>query len=121
MTAKLLTKAIIKTLPPIGSTDGQGDDAIVRVKLFTPASRWTWYLTEYDPSTGNAFGLVDGFETELGYFNVDELATVKSPVTLRVGGRTISGSVTVERDRWYPPRTLGEVRAGIERRQGPVA
>jgi len=121
MTAKLLTKAIIKTLPPIGSTDGQGDDAIVRVKLFTPASRWTWYLTEYDPSTGNAFGLVDGFETELGYFNVDELAAIKSSVTFRVGGRNISGTVTVERDRWYPPRTLGEVRAGIERRQGRVA
>jgi hypothetical protein len=114
---KLLTKAIIKTIPQTGATDGQGDAAIVHAKLFTPSSNWTWYVTEYDSVTGNAFGLVEGFETELGYFNVDELAAIKVPVTIRLGGRGISGTVTVERDRSFTPRTLGVVRAEIDRRQ----
>jgi len=36
-------------------------------KFFHPMSSWTWYLTEYDPKERLAFGLVAGFETEIGY------------------------------------------------------
>ena len=43
---KLLTKAIREKLPPLYSTEGQGSDAIVQVKFFTPDSNWTWYATE---------------------------------------------------------------------------
>lgn len=37
---------------------------------------WDWYLTEFDPRTGEAFGLVRGFETEWGYFSIREMERV---------------------------------------------
>ncbi|WP_225538709.1 Eco57I restriction-modification methylase domain-containing protein, partial [Streptococcus pneumoniae] len=36
-------------------------------------SNWTWYMTEYDRESGDAFGLVLGIEPEWGYFNLEEL------------------------------------------------
>ena len=117
MPAKLLTKAILKSLPRIGATDGQGDEAIVRAKLFTVFADWAWYVIEFDPETRNAYGLVEGFETELGYFNVDELATINLPGTIRFGHRSKAGAITVERDIYFLPRTLGVVRAEIVRRK----
>ncbi len=36
-------------------------------------SNWTWYMTEYDRESKDAFGLVLGIEPEWGYFNLDEL------------------------------------------------
>ena len=41
-------------------------------------SSWTWYLTEYDKETGDAFGLVLGQEAEWGYFNLHELEELKA-------------------------------------------
>ena len=53
-----------------------------------------------DAETGTCFGLVEGFETELGYFDLTELAEV-----------TVFGSVpAVERDLYWEPQTLGEIR-----------
>jgi hypothetical protein len=96
---KLLTKAIENRLPPLGATDGQGKDATVQVKFFTPWSNWTWYATEYDPKTRTFFGLVHGFEEELGYFTLDELESIKGPVGL-----------TIERDRHFGTPKLREVK-----------
>ena len=49
-------------------------DKTVHAAYFIPfRSDWTWYLTEYDKETGDAFGLVLGFEAEWGYFNLNEL------------------------------------------------
>lgn len=36
-------------------------------------SNWTWYMTEYDSDTKEAFGLVLGQEAEWGYFSIEEL------------------------------------------------
>ena len=45
-------------------------------------------------------GLVEGFETELGYFDLTELSEV-----------TVFGRVpAVERDLYWAPQTLGEIR-----------
>ena len=55
--------------------------------------------TQY-PETGLCFGLVEGFETEVGYFDLTELAEA-----------TVFGSVpAVERDLYWKPMTLGEIR-----------
>ena len=94
---KLLTKENLKNLPALGSTDGQGDQAVVQVKFFTPWDRGTWYATEYDPETRTFFGLVDGFEKEYGYFSLDELEAVKGPFGLKI-----------ERDRGFQGVTLHE-------------
>jgi hypothetical protein len=48
-----------------GETDGT-DNPTAMVKLFTPDSNFTFYVTEYD-GKDTCFGLVEGFETELGY------------------------------------------------------
>ena len=98
----LMTKEIGDTIPPLYANDGADDrDAVVaRVKLFSPYTGWRWYITEWDPETGLCFGLVEGFETELGYFDLSELSEV-----------TVFGSVpAVERDLYWEPMTLGEIR-----------
>ena len=38
----------LRGTPPFYSQDGQGDEAIVYVKIFDPSGSWTWYLTEWD-------------------------------------------------------------------------
>ena len=99
---KLMTKELGKTIPALYANDGADDpDAVLaHVKLFTPFSNWTWYITEWDAETGECFGLVDGFEMELGYFSLDELAEVK----------VLGGVPAVERDLYWKPTTLGEIR-----------
>ena len=95
---KLLTKEILDKLPPLYSQDGKGWDAIAQVKFFAPWSSWTWWATEYDPKTRIFFGLVDGFERELGYFSLDELQEVQGPFGLGI-----------ERDMYWTPKSLKEV------------
>lgn len=91
----LITKALSKKIPALYAQDGQGKEAIAFVKLFTPWSDWTWYITEMDPATGECFGLVKGLDDELGYFNLRELETLRGPAGLKV-----------ERDRFFDPRPL---------------
>ena len=76
---KLLTKAIEKQLPPLYAQEKKGSNAKAFLKLFTPWTHWTWYVTEYDPETQECFGYVDGDFPELGYFSVTELESVKHP------------------------------------------
>ena len=99
---KLMTRELADTIPPLYANDGADDpDAVLaRVKLFSPYSNWTWYITEMDPATGLCFGLVEGFEVELGYFDLTELAEA-----------TVFGQVpAVERDLYWKPQTLGEIK-----------
>ena len=103
---KLITKAIERATPAIGTTsEMKPEDIKIRAKFFTPTSSWTWYMTEYEPHTGLAFGwaindaMPDG--AELRYFSVHELRSVKGPY-----------GVHVERDRHYGTHTLAEVMAG---------
>jgi len=95
---KLLTKQILKQLPPLGATDGQGTDAIIQVKFYTPWAGWTWYALEYDPETRIFFGLVDGLEKEYGNIGLDELESVVGPVGLKI-----------ERDLYFGTPKLSEV------------
>ena len=95
---KLMTKAIAKSLPEIGTTDGQGYSAVAKVKYFTPWDSWTWYGTEYEPETERMYGLVvSPIETTLGTFSVAELQSVKGPFFLNI-----------ERDLHFQPQTLAD-------------
>jgi hypothetical protein len=94
---KLLTKAIRKKLPPLYSQDKLGGKALAYVKLFTPDSNWTFYITEFD-GMDTFFGLVDGFCKELGYFSLSELQNVRGPLGLQV-----------ERDLHWRPKRLEEI------------
>ena len=75
-------------------------DPMVWVKLFTPDSSWTWYLTECDPEEDLAFALVVGFETEWGYVSLAELRSVRGPLGLRI-----------ERDLWFRPCPVSQLPA----------
>jgi len=76
-------------------TEGQGKEAVAQVKFFTPDSNWTWYGVEYDADQRLFYGLVEGFDKELGYFSLDELEEIKGPMGLKI-----------ERDRSFSPTPL---------------
>ena len=100
---KLMTKELGDTIPPLYANENvkDYDTVLAPAKLFSPYSNWTWYITEWNAETGLCFGLVEGFETELGHFDLTELAEV-----------TVFGSVpAVERDLYWKPKTLGEIRS----------
>lgn len=91
----LLTKEIEKKLPKLYATEGVPKaEKVAQVKFFTPRSNWTWYGVEYDPDERVFFGLVEGFEAEMGYFSLDELESL---------------GTMIERDRWFKPTRLGDL------------
>jgi hypothetical protein len=115
----LLDEVSRKLLPPLYSQESLGIAAKAVVKFFTPDANWTWYATEasvlldddtYKPLQEIAaddphiaavifFGLVSGYELELGYFTLEELEELRGPFRL-----------PVERDRHFKPKTLKELQ-----------
>lgn len=104
----LLPDSIRETLPALYSQEELGLMALARVKFFTPDSNWTWFASEGSPVDANGyydtdqpkvdfllFGLVVGFEAELGYFSLNELAAQKSPL-----------GMPIERDLYFKPGSL---------------
>ena len=104
---KLITKAISNKMPKLYSTDGQGDKAIIQAKLFTPDSSFTWYILEMDQDSGECFGMVTSNlnynELEYGYFNLNELKTVRGQFGL-----------PVERDQYFGRKTVGELKSKLD-------
>ena len=96
--SKLLPDDIAKLLPPLNATENI-DDPVAHVKLFTPDSSWSWFLTEFDPVQRLCFGFVIGLDQELGYFSLDELEAVRGPLGL-----------PIERDLYWQPRPISECR-----------
>lgn len=93
---KFLTKANRRALPPIGSTALEKDPK-AQVKFFDPCGSFTWYATEFD-GKDTFFGLVCGFDKELGYFSMSEMQAFK--------GRFGLG---IERDMHFDPTALSEI------------
>jgi len=103
---KLLTAKILKKLPPLYSQEDKGSKAIAHVKFFAPDSNpWTWYATEFD-GEDRFFGLVHGFEKELGYFSLKELESVRGPMGL-----------PIERDLYWQPKMLQEIAPELFREE----
>lgn len=96
---ELMPKGVAATVPPLYATEDVGDP-IARVKLFSSVSAWTWYVTEYDPATGEAFGLVEGFADEWGYFSIPEFEALNHA----------KGFSVIERDEHFEPAPVHEVR-----------
>ena len=111
MRHKLLTKALLKKLPPLGATAEQ-DDPIVYCKFFFPDHSWTWYVLEYgvrEDGEEICFGLVDGWEVELGDFSLTELKNTRGKLGL-----------SLERDRWFQPCRLSELENRLRKRRGEM-
>jgi Protein of unknown function (DUF2958) len=97
---ELLPVELRKTLPPLYSQESC-PTPIVHVKLFTPDSSFTWFVTEgAEQEDGDwlLFGLVIGFEEEWGYSLLSEIASARGPLGL-----------PVERDLWFKPGPIDEV------------
>ena len=94
----LLTKQIRNKLPKLYETENKGWEAIAQVKYFSLQSDFRWYVTEFD-GDDTMFGLVQGFDTELGYFSLKELQDIK-----------FMGIPGIERDFSWKPKTLKEIK-----------
>lgn len=94
----LMNEEIRGQLPELYTTEEEGWDAIAPVKYFTPDGRWTWYPVEFD-GKDRLYGLVIGFEIELGPFSLAELQSVRGALGL-----------PIERDLFYAPKTLRELK-----------
>ena len=96
---KILTKAIKeKLIANHKEQDGTKEFKAV-LKLFNPAGIGTWYLSELDPETNNAFGLCCVHEEEIGYVNLDELLKFRSLFGLGI-----------ERDKFFKPKSLEDCK-----------
>ena len=93
----MLTKENRANLPALYSQENNPDPLVV-IKFFQPWGSWTWYVIEFD-GKDTFFGLVDGFEEELGYFSLSELCSVHGPFGLKI-----------ERDLHFTPRPLSKCR-----------
>ena len=100
----LLTQANRDALPKLYATDGDPNQQAV-VKFFTPDSGWTWYGCEFD-GEDTFFGLVDGFECELGYFSLSELETTTGP-----------SGLPIERDQHFTPVKVSTLQDDIRARR----
>lgn len=88
----------LRQTPGLYAKDGQGMQALATVKFFDPSGSWTWYASKWDGKT-EIFGLVNGFESELGYTDLEDLANQDG--TLGIG---------IEIDMHWLPKTLAQCR-----------
>ena len=94
---ELIPKEIKEQIPSLYATENQNNPTVF-VKLFLDS--WTWYITELSIDGDIAFGyVVSPFESELGYFSLKELETIKGALGLRV-----------ERDLSFKPTALAIIR-----------
>jgi hypothetical protein len=111
----LLPELLKERMPALYSQEHERDPVVV-AKYFDPVGSWTWYALEGSPVDEDGymdtnkpkvdylfFGLVVGFETELGYFSLNELKTAKE------GLRGVR-ALPIERDVWFETQRLSEVR-----------
>src|SRR5688572_8145828 len=111
----LLPEILKERMPPLYSQEHERDP-MVACKFFDPVGSWTWYATEGSPVDEDGyydtdkpkvdylfFGLVVGFEPELGYFSLHELQTAKE------GLRELR-ALPIERDVWFTPSRLSEMK-----------
>lgn len=68
---QLMTREIAKTAPRLYEQDG-AEDPTVYAHYFSCMNGWDWWLLEFD-GTDEAFGLVEGYDDELGYFSIKEM------------------------------------------------
>ena len=96
---KLMTKEITKKAQAQYLKGSDFENQKVVAKFFDPTGSWTWYLMNQDPEDPDyLWGIVKGFEVEMGSFSLSELESVR--------GRFGLG---IERDRYFRPLPAQEV------------
>lgn len=71
----LMTDEMLERVPELYAQEdvALADKEVHAAYIIPFRSNWTWYMTEYDRESGDAFGLVLGIDPEWGYFNLEEL------------------------------------------------
>lgn len=71
----LMTDEMLERVPELYAQEdvALADKQVHAAYIIPFRSNWTWYMTEYDRESKDAFGLVLGIEPEWGYFNLEEL------------------------------------------------
>lgn len=91
---KLMTKEIEKAARKQYPMGADLESQKVVGKFFDPCGSWTWYVLNQDPETPDyLWGIVDGYEVEMGSFSLSELQTAK----LAIPG------LSIERDKFFEP------------------
>ena len=94
---ELIPQEIKNKIPKLYETEEQ-NDPIAYVKLFLDG--WTWYITELSIDNNICFGyVISPFESELGYFSLNEIKSIKGSLGLGV-----------ERDISFKPTALAIIR-----------
>lgn len=96
---QLMTEGIERVTPRLYGTEGQYMESVATAHYFSPLSGWDWYLTEYEPETGEAFGLVIGYERELGYFSIRDFEQQNDA----------HYGLAIERDIYFTPCKLSDL------------
>jgi hypothetical protein len=96
----LISKELIEKLkiPKLYETE-EISNPTCQIKLFTPDSIWEWYIIEISIDKDICYGYVKGFESELGYFSLNELNEIRGNLGLKV-----------EIDSSFTPISLTSVR-----------
>lgn len=99
--SKLVPQTQLSDIPDLYATE-ESLDPLCYVKLFTSDSNWTWYIIEFSKADANTcYGYVQGLESELGYFSLEELESVHGPLGL-----------TIERDMSFKPTPFSQIKKG---------
>ncbi len=94
---ELISQEIKELIPKLYETEEQ-NNPIAYVKLFLDA--WTWYITELSIDNNICFGyVISPFESELGYFSLNEIKSIKGTLGL-----------SVERDISFKPTKLSRIK-----------
>jgi hypothetical protein len=97
--SKLIPQSLLSEIPDLYETQNTLDP-ICHVKVFTPDANWTWYIIEFSKEDNNScFGYVVGLESELGYFTLGELESIKGPLGL-----------PIERDLHFKPKPFSQLK-----------
>jgi len=82
--SKLIPQTLLSDIPDLYETEGQ-TNPLCHVKLFTPDSNWTWYIIEFSKTDAKTcYGYVQGMDSELGYFTLEELEEIHGPLGLAI-------------------------------------
>ena len=95
----LIPISILENIPDLYETE-RSLNPLCQIKLFTPTSIFSWFIIEISKNDmDTCYGLVEGFESELGYFSLKELENIKGALGLGV-----------ERDISFKPTALEIIR-----------
>ena len=97
--SKLIPQTLLSDIPDLYATEEQ-KDPLCYVKLFTPDSNWTWFIIEFSKANrSTCYGYVQGLDSELGYFTLEELESIHGPLGL-----------AIERDLSFTPTPFATIK-----------